>query len=299
MAWVDHADNTYAVGEAVRIFVRASKDSYVTVLNIGPTGNGTLLFPNFRQRDARIQANQVVGIPGAGTSIRASWPVGAELIKVVASTSPAPLFNAAALTGSGPFAMLSGGSRSAARDLQVTMDAGTAHEWDDYNKVIHTIAARPAAALVPAPAGAAWPAASSGLRLAVDKPLYRLGEPVSVFVTSDAPCYLTLINIGSSGQSRVLLPNASQPQNYLPAGQMVVFTGTGSGLSLAPVGPAGVETVTAICSADNQSVLTSGLAYGGSGFAMLEAGASRDLSVVATSPARQAAHATVGFLVTQ
>ena len=45
VAWVDHADNTYAIGEAVRLFVRANKDAYLTVLNVGPTGNTTLLFP--------------------------------------------------------------------------------------------------------------------------------------------------------------------------------------------------------------------------------------------------------------
>ena len=303
VAWVDHADNTYAVGEAVRLFVRANGDSYLTVLNVGPSGNVTLLFPNTGQRDARIKANEVVEIPAAGTSIRASGPVGAELIKVVASTSPVPLFDAAALVGAGPFATLSGGSRSAARDLQVTMDDAASHEWDDYNKVIRTIASRPAIAvpLAPAPPEAGWPVPSSGLRLAVDKQWYQVGEPVSIFVSSDTPCYLTLVNTGSSGVSRVLVPNAAQPQNFLPAGQVVVFPGGGSNLSLTPVGPEGIETVTAICSADNQPVLGGSLSYGGSGFATLGSGASpsRDLSIVVTSPARQAAHATVGFLVTQ
>ena len=155
VAWVDHADNTYAVGEAVRLFVRASKDAYLTVLNVGPSGNTTLLFPNAVQKDARVRANQVVQIPGAGsgTSITVSGPVGRELIKVVASTSPVPLFEAANLTGAGPFAMLNAGSRSVARDLQVTMDTQTTHEWDDYNKVINTIANRPVAAM-PLGAGA-------------------------------------------------------------------------------------------------------------------------------------------------
>ena len=45
VAWVDHADNTYAVGEAVGLFVRSNKDAYLTVLNVGPSGNTTLLYP--------------------------------------------------------------------------------------------------------------------------------------------------------------------------------------------------------------------------------------------------------------
>ena len=306
VAWVDHADNTYAIGEAVGLFVRTNKDAYLAVLNVGPSGNTTMLFPNAFQKDARVRANQVVQIPGpaSGTSIRVNGPVGRELIKVIASTSPAPLFEAAKLTGAGPFAMLDGGSRSVARDLQVTMDAQTSHEWDDYNKVITTIASRPVAAvaLMPSPAGVAWPAMGSTLRIATDKSQYRMGEPVSVYVSSAAPCYLTLVGIGSSGQARVLLPNAMQPQNLLPAGHTVVFPAAGSNLKVTPVGPPGVETVTAICSADNRPVVVGNLVYGRDGYASLSAGdvsLSRDLAVVATNPARQATHASVGFLVTQ
>ena len=308
VAWVDHADNTYAMGEAVRLFVRSNKDAYVTVLNVGPSGNTTMLFPNAAQRDARVRARQVVEIPasGAGASIRVGGPVGRELIKVIASTSPVPLFDAAKLTGAGPFAMVSGDGRAVARDLQVTMDAQPAsHEWDDYNKVITTIASRPVSTVVPlmpAPSGQAWPVAGSGLRIATDKTRYRLGEAVTVYASSTVPCYLTLVNIGSSGQARVLLPNAAQPQNYLPAGQTVVFPGVGTRLTVTPVGPSGVETVTAVCSADNRPVVASDLVYGGAMFAslgMAGMSSSRDLAVVASEPGREASHATVGFLVTQ
>ena len=303
VAWVDHADNTYAIGETLRLFVRPSKDAYLTVLNVGPSGNTTLLFPNAVQKDARVAANRVVEIPGpgSGTSIRVSAPVGRELIKVIASTSPAPVFEAAKPMGNGPFAALETG-RSVARDLQVTLDAQASHEWDDYNKVITTIAGRPVALVPLAPAAVAWPAAATGLRIATDKSLYRMGESVAIYASSPVPCYLTLVNIGASGQARVLLPNAAQPQNLLPAGQTVVFPGAASGLRLTPVGPPGVETVTAICSPDNQPVVAGDLSYERDAFSPLASGGGspvRDLAVVAATPARRAAHATVGFLVTQ
>ena len=307
VAWVDHADNTYAIGEKVRLFVRSSKDAYLMVLNIGPTGNTTLLFPNAFQKDARIGANRTVEIPapGSGAGIRVSGPaVGRELIKVMASSEPLPVFEAAGMTSASPFAVIGAGARSVARDLQVTMDAGTSREWDDYNKVITTVASRPfaAASLETAPATAVWPAAASGFRIATGKTQYRLGEPVTIFASTAAPCYLTLVNIGSSGKTRVLLPNAAHPRNLLPAGQTVMFPGAASALRLTPMGPLGVETVTAICSTDNRPVITGDLSYGRGGFAALEAereALTRDLAVVAAAPARQAAHATVGFLVTQ
>ena len=143
-AWVDHADDTYAVGEKVRLFVKPSKDAYVTVINVGPSGQTTMLFPNAHQKDNKIPGNQAVEIPSAasGASIKVAAPVGRELIKVVASTSPVPLFPAVKMRSAGPFAIVEGDARSVARDLQVTMDAQANQEWGDYNKVITTVTSR-------------------------------------------------------------------------------------------------------------------------------------------------------------
>ena len=308
VAWVDHADNTYAVGERVRLFVRANKDSYLTVLNVGASGRTTVLFPNAYQTETRLPANQVVEIPSpnSGASITVSGPTGHELIKVVASTNPTPLFAAGAGQAVGPFKSLDAESQSVARDLQVTMDTQAEQEWDDYNKVIATIPSRPSAVmpLAPAPAGTAWPAQPFGLRIASGKPVYRMGEAVSLYASTTAPCYLTLVNIGSSGQTRVLLPNVAQPQNLIPAGQTLVFPVTGSNLQLTPMGPPGMETVVAVCSADNQPVFPAGFAYDRSGFATMDAGAARaarDLAVVSAAPVanRPVGQAAVGFVVTQ
>ena len=143
-AWVDHADNTYAVGESVRLFVKPSKDAYVTVLNVGPSGQTTMLFPNAYQKDNKVSGGRTVEIPSAasGASIKVAAPVGRELIKVVASTSPVPLFPAVKMRSAGPFATVEADARSVARDLQVTMDTQASQEWDDYNKVITTVTSR-------------------------------------------------------------------------------------------------------------------------------------------------------------
>ena len=166
VAWVDHADNTYAVGETVRLFVKASKDAYLTVLNVGASGRTTILFPNAHQPEIRVPANQVVEVspPESGARIQVGGPTGRELIKVIASTNRTPLFTAMKTTEAGPYTALDTDTRSVARDLQVTMDT-KADEWDEYNKVVTTIvlttiASRPAAVvpMAPAPADAAWPA---------------------------------------------------------------------------------------------------------------------------------------------
>ena len=138
--------------------------------------------------------------------------------------------------------------------------------------------------------------------IVTDKPQYRMGEAVSVYARTVEPCYLTVINVGPTGQTRVLLPNAAYPRNLLPAGQTVVFPGAGSALKLTPLGPAGIETVTGVCSPDNRPVMATDLSYGRSGFALVgeaDGAAARDLAVVAASPTRQLKHMTAGFVVTQ
>lgn len=144
VAWVDRNDNTYALGEKVSLFVKTNRDAYVSVFNVGPSGQTTVLFPNAHQTDHKVSGNKVVRIPSSrsGASFRVRGPVGRELIKVIASTSPKPIFGTGKTRSAGAFATVTAGARSMARDLQVTMDTQADQEWDDYNKIITTVASR-------------------------------------------------------------------------------------------------------------------------------------------------------------
>ena len=304
VAWVDRADNTYALGERVRLFVRANKEAYLTVLNVGASGQTTVLFPNEHQPQMRVGAHEVVEIPrpGSGASIRVHGQTGQEFIKVIASTQPTPVVSGG--TAAGPFTTLWSDSRTVARDLQIIMaNGGGAQEWADYNKVITTTGGQTGGVVVPmmpAPTGTAWPPAGYGLRVATDKPVYRKGEVVSVYVSTAVPCYLTLVNIGSSGQARVLLPNAHQPQSLLPAGETVVFPVAGTNLRLTTIGLPGMETVMALCSEDQRPVILPELMYGQSAHAGTMGTATRDLTMVGTgsNATRPVGQATVEFEVT-
>ena len=146
-AWVDRNDNTYALGEKVILFVKTNRDAYVSVFNVGASGKTTVLFPNEHQTDHKVLGNQVVKIPSSrsGANFKVKGPVGHELIKVIASTSPKPVFGRekmARTRSMSPFATLTVSARSMARDLQVTMDTQADQQWDDYNKVITTVARR-------------------------------------------------------------------------------------------------------------------------------------------------------------
>ena len=85
----------------VRLFVQTNTGAYLTVLNVGPSANTTVLFPNARQQDARIRGGKPLEIPapGSGVNIEVRGPtLGRELIKVIASTEPNPLFAPSKLT---------------------------------------------------------------------------------------------------------------------------------------------------------------------------------------------------------
>ena len=114
LAWVDRPDYTYASGEEVQVFVETNKDAYVTVLNVDPAGTTTVLFPNRYQSDNFVTAGRTLRLPDRDEfRIVVSGSVGAELLKVIASTEPVPLFETRQLAGAGPFQVAR--ARSAAR----------------------------------------------------------------------------------------------------------------------------------------------------------------------------------------
>ena len=123
LAWVDRPDYTYASGEDVQVFVETSKDAWVTVLNVDPAGATTVLFPNRYQSDNFVTAGRTLQVPGrdAGFRIVVSGGVGAELLKVVASSEPVPLFEARQLAEAGDFQVVRAQPAGLARSLTVAM----------------------------------------------------------------------------------------------------------------------------------------------------------------------------------
>ncbi len=73
---LDRADATYALGEIVRMKMTTIRDAYVTVLDVGPTGDAMVLFPYRFQPDNHLFAGRAVefGGPGTGASIRVTPP---------------------------------------------------------------------------------------------------------------------------------------------------------------------------------------------------------------------------------
>ena len=153
VAWVDRPDSTYARGEHVNMFVETNRDAYVTILNVDPAGQTTMLFPNEYQSNNLVRANSPVAVPDprSNSRVMVTGTVGTELIKVIASTEPVPLFDAMQLNKAGAFQMVRAEPQRTARSLVVAMAEtsgggstestleGTGTEWAMCHQTIATI----------------------------------------------------------------------------------------------------------------------------------------------------------------
>jgi hypothetical protein len=214
--WVDRHDLTYARGDAVRIFVRTSEDAYVTVVNVGPSGKVTQLFPNAFQQSNRVAANRTLEVPSAngGSRINVSGPVGAELIKVFVSSEPIKIIPESQLVGSGgAFRSLAGGVSDLVRNLEVSAGgpAGGQSKFAISNLVIKTIASRrasnagntnfvvaqplqpvpvqPAPSSGPSEAVAPAPASPSSAASKPSQAIGQLEQPFPLFIAADKTAY--------------------------------------------------------------------------------------------------------------
>jgi hypothetical protein len=326
--WFDRSDLTYAQGESVRIFVQTSEDAYVTVFNVGPSGQAIQLFPNAFQTSNFVRANVPMEIPSNNARIAVNGPFGAELVKVVASDKPLTIVAENQLDHrGGVFRTLSGGAGALQRNLEVTSAAPQDHRIVVVNRGIRTVATRtaamgqaaptaPAAPVVPVvpvaapPAGPAAGGSVAGLAslsaknpfpllIATDKPAYRVGERVTLAVTTLQPCFLTVLDVNAAGQARVIFPNQHNRNHQLTAAQTVLVSGGAAAASLEARAPAGAGAVVAVCSTDASPVLSAKTVDGG--MVLADAGTidvvNRDLAVVASRPAGTTSIAAVPLTI--
>ena len=274
-AGFDHQSGVYAEGDRVRFLIRTDQDAYITVVTVGPSGKSLQLFPNDAQPQNMIRANTPLQIPAPNSTaqIVVSPPFGTELIKVVATGAPAGLVPNSALSGMGAFRSIEGGVDELVRDLTIAAGGGAGNKFAQQNLVLQTIAKTPVAsnivvppqtppaqvAQAPAAQPIAVPATSNllppinnpfPLLIATDKSAYRVGERVTLAVTSFTACNLSVFDVNASGQARQVFPNRMMMANAIPANQMTMLSGGASPVTIDVRGPAGPGSIVAICSTD-------------------------------------------------
>lgn len=121
----------------------------------------------------------------------------------------------------------------------------------------------------------------------------RLGDVIRFNFKADRDCYLTLINVGTSGKITVLFPNKYRPDGFIQAGRVYQTETRGEmPFKIRASGPAGSELVKVVATLEplDLSSLKMGEA-GGAGTRSIESGSqfaqqlARDLAAVgATAP---------------
>ncbi|HMK42848.1 MAG TPA: DUF4384 domain-containing protein [Dissulfurispiraceae bacterium] len=87
---------TFRTGEKVKMLVRTNRPGYLTILNVGPTGNTNVLYNEY------IDAFTFTEIP-KGTNMRFAGDPGTEKLLIMLSDNPNPMGGpAAATTASAP-----------------------------------------------------------------------------------------------------------------------------------------------------------------------------------------------------
>jgi hypothetical protein len=71
------------------------------------------------------------------------------------------------------------------------------------------------------------------------------GDAVTVHFRASEDCYVTLVDRGTSGSETVIFPNQFSQENFVRAGQEVLFPPQGGGFVFQVSGPAGTERILA------------------------------------------------------
>ena len=151
---------------------------------------------------------------------------------------------------------------------------------------------RPGAADAPAPARPGAPPAEQQLhvRIWTDKKSYRIGDMIRIGLRVNRDAYVTLVNIGTSGEVAIIYPNRFHPSHFVRGGEDVIVPPPESGFTLTVQGPAGFDQVRALATAEPISLHASDFGgRPGATFRSLDRIQTRDLSVSIKSARDQVA----------
>ena len=104
--------------------------------------------------------------------------------------------------------------------------------------------------VVTAPPPAASPSDPLRVDVWANKKIYRIGDTIEFSVRVNRDAYVTLINIGASGDVTVIFPNRFHPSHFLRGGQTVTIPAPSWEFSFVVQGPPGFDQVKAIASED-------------------------------------------------
>uniref|UniRef100_A0A7C4AR99 DUF4384 domain-containing protein n=1 Tax=Desulfomonile tiedjei TaxID=2358 RepID=A0A7C4AR99_9BACT len=233
---------TYAAGEKINFVFKTDRDCYLTLIDIGTSGKVTQLFPNKWHESNKVEKGKEYRVPPAdsGFLFKVEGQNGTEFVKAIATLAPMTSVQKAEMKGSGNFAEIVQ-PEAVLKDIKTELDAQDPKSWTEAHVSFTITGGQPS------------PAASTAdkpftLQLKTDKTEYKQGEPIVFTVESNKECYLTLIDIGTSGKVKIIFPNQYRQDNVIPANKpyRIPMEGVDVAFSYKVEGPPGKNTVKAI-----------------------------------------------------
>ena len=110
---------------------------------------------------------------------------------------------------------------------------------------------------------------------------FKIGDMINIKFKSSKDCYLTLLNIGTSGKLTILYPNSLHKDNFIESGKLYEIPGDEYGFEYQLSGPAGTEKLKAIVTESKINLVESQLAPDGKLFKTVSPeAAARDISII-------------------
>ena len=88
------------------------------------------------------------------------------------------------------------------------------------------------------------------VKIWTDKPAYRIGDTIRFGLRVNRDAYVTLVNIGTSGDVTIIFPNRFQPTFFVRGGTDVVIPSADAGFTLTVKPPSGFDQVRAIATSE-------------------------------------------------
>ncbi|MCF8719353.1 DUF4384 domain-containing protein [Nitrospina gracilis] len=114
----------FEIGDNIVFYVKAERDSYLTLFDIGSGGDATVIFPNAFHKNNFIRAGQTYQIPAPeyGFKFNIEGPAGLERVKAIATLKPGLPVNLDLAQG---FHTFKRGTRQGTRDISIIADTFT------------------------------------------------------------------------------------------------------------------------------------------------------------------------------
>ncbi|OGS37641.1 MAG: hypothetical protein A2506_08115 [Elusimicrobia bacterium RIFOXYD12_FULL_66_9] len=125
----------YAIGDKMHLTVQVNQDCYLTLIDVGPTGKATVVFPNNYAPSNAVKAGvtYIIPDPSAGFEFEIGPPAGVEIIRAIASREPSvDLADAMSpLSSENPFGEVKKDLQVLTRDIRVKAKKARPGEWSE------------------------------------------------------------------------------------------------------------------------------------------------------------------------